>query len=133
MKSKKIKILFQFSFVFVLIITVLAGLLFIQKKSPIKANALVGFKPFGGEITKTTLCTCMGSAKIITVGSPNSGKFMYVPGASTKYKIGDILPGNNALGVAVRGAQIPCLVGFPPFCDSSDSAPLIRIIGTNAP
>src|SRR5258708_23475110 len=83
---------------------------------------------FGGRILSVIPCTCSFSLMLI-VGPPVGGTFIYQFGVSTLYRNYSPITGHWVLGTSLgRGV---CMVGFPPFCVSAGSGPVITKFGTS--
>lgn len=132
MQRKNIKILVQFLAILLVLTVVLALNFLITNLFPKKAKAISIFKPFGGRILLTIPCPCMApGTKLVVVGPPKPGSFMYMPKVSKKYKSGPIVISNHTVGLAIKAAKIPCLSGAA--CAPAGRGSLIRMIGTSSP
>jgi len=88
--------------------------------------------PFGGPIGVPVLCTCDAGYYII-VGEPSPAD-LFVPIAFLAtplfYNDHSTAPGAYWLGTYDENAEVPCLVGAPPYCSSAGEGGSIVMAGT---
>lgn len=88
--------------------------------------------PFGGKVISVTYCTCQYTAwmlpRMVVVGPPNGGTFMYTIFALL-YEHWLVSPGRWILGMAA--GSMPCMMTAGYACYSVGSYKMIYMVGTS--